>query len=74
MRERPTGQDLIGGSLLLCLAGLGLVAFGATSDRPSEWFLVFVGSGLISTGILFGLTGAIVRALWFLPGESEKPD
>jgi hypothetical protein len=85
LRRRPDGTTLmglgwsgIGLSVILFLFflisrgnGSAEMAYYAGSGRGSV-FLLLLAQGLFSVGLLTLLTGAVVRALWFLPGPDNK--
>jgi hypothetical protein len=85
VRRRPDGTTLIGfGGLSIGLSVILLLIFLFSRGNGSpgmayyygsgggSWFLALLAQGLFSIGILTTLTGAVVRALWFLPGPDSK--
>jgi len=83
LRRRPDGTTLMGlGGLGIGISVLLLLFF--TMSRGSESYgayysgggspvLALLAQGLFSLGVLMLLTGAIIRAIWFLPGPDSKP-
>jgi hypothetical protein len=85
LRRRPDGTTLMGlGGMSIGLAVILLLFFMFSRGNGSpgmayygsgggSWLLAILAQGLFSIGILALLTGAVVRALWFLPGPDSKP-
>lgn len=67
--KRPSGTGLLwtGGAML----GVGalLILIGFTADRGLWWSWLILGSSLASVGSMLWALGAVVRALFFLPGR-----
>jgi hypothetical protein len=83
--RRPNGRWIIAaGAIAMVLGALihTLATLTAAADVPSNSDaaalfdrerLQAVGRNLFWTGLPLLLTGMIVRALWFLAGDEEKP-
>ena len=85
LRRRPDGTTLLGlGGVSIGLSVILLLLFLFSKGNGSPGMAYYYGSGggspllallaqgLFSIGILTLLTGAVVRALWFLPGPDSK--
>ena len=73
-RQRPDGSVLIflGSTLLVIAVILFVIAVSEARSLASSWVLTLVGGGLFQLGLVLALAGAIVRAIWFLPGDDTK--
>lgn len=79
-RRRPNGLIPLIAGILLVIAGAVLYIVAGqveTSSRfipnaLSNWRLVVVAVSLFLAGIFMLMTAAIVRAIWFLPGEDRQ--
>ncbi len=78
--KRSNGGAMIAaGWVMIVLASFGLL-FGVTtlssprsvSGLATSWFLTVASAGIFQIGLLLAITGYIVRAIWFLPGEEQK--
>jgi hypothetical protein len=83
-RQRPDGGLLLtlGGVCLALAAALLLVALMQDNASPygdrlegaaREWLLSLVAGAVFQLGLVLTLAGAVIRAIWFLPGDETKP-
>ena len=73
--RRPTGELLLNFAAQSVLAAslalvVGVIPHGA--DEGIRWFLYVLAAGLLQLAHFLGVAGIVVRAIWFLPGESER--
>jgi hypothetical protein len=81
--RRPHGGGLMKGGIALIILALllTLVAAGTETARYGEVdiglvahqaLLTLAAGGVFQLGLVLALAGAIVRAIWFLPGDDSK--
>lgn len=79
--RRPDGTALIGGGAALLAAAVlaFLIAisidtdgYGGADRIATQWLLTLAAGAMFQVGLFLALAGALVRAIWFLPGEELK--
>jgi hypothetical protein len=79
--RRPNGRLILAAGIVAMVLGIlvyALAPLAPTADPDSAALfdkqrMLAVGRNLFWTGLPVALTGLIVRALWFLAGDEEKP-
>lgn len=85
MNNRPDGENARAAAWLLFSVGalallVGLILpteqYGELLPRNVllRWWLQAAGAFALQASLLVGLTGMVIRALWFLPGRDYIPD
>ncbi|MGF7172116.1 hypothetical protein FHS91_003821 [Sphingobium xanthum] len=71
---RSNGQNWLGVAIASGLLGGLAVALAMMVGTYSAWWLPLVGLAalFLNTSVLALVTGSIIRALWFLPGQDVK--
>jgi|SRR5215217_2728347 len=70
--RRPTGGTLIASGAALGFLGAILFLIAIAEDSAGSFALVLLAGASFQLGLFLGLAGAIIRALWFLPGDELK--
>ncbi len=70
--KRSNGEGLFAAALLSLIGGAFLAVYGATLPTAEGIGYMIAGGAVVTFGIVFAVGGAIVRAIWFLPGDDEK--
>lgn len=68
--SRPTGQLQL--NLAAAFAILTLVAGLAALETSYQWAAVILAGAFFSLALILWLTGMVLRAIWFLPGDDTR--
>lgn len=70
--NRPTGQlQTVIGFLVLILSFVAVLAGLSERDPAESWLLLTLAAACFGIGIPLLIAGAIIRAIWHLPGRDD---